>query len=343
MSRKFLTSIDLNSNELQDAVIWKLAAAPTPVEGLIYYNTGDERYYLRQSAAWHDVTGRLDSITSTTNSITIGAFSAGNMSIDIGNANGSQAGLMPATMYNDLLNATSAATASTIVERDASGDAAFNVLTTNDITITNAPSAATDGVNKQYVDNLLASGITIKGGIDASTNPNYPAAIVGDAYYITVDGKIGGAAGEVVETGDMIIAITDNAGGDEAAVGADWIVLQDNIGAASETIAGYIRIATQAETNTGTDDTTAITPLKLATYVASQISGGKFSVDVGNGVATAIAVLHSLGTADVNVTVKDTSTLEQVEADVVMTDANTVTITFAVAPTAAAYRVTVAG
>lgn len=33
-----------------------------------------------------------------------------------------------------------------------------------------------------------------KGGIDASTNPNYPAADAGWAYKITVAGKIGGAS-----------------------------------------------------------------------------------------------------------------------------------------------------
>ena len=40
---------------------------------------------------------------------------------------------------------------------------------------------------------------------------------------------------------------------------------------ATETAAGIAELATQAETNTGTDDTKIVTPLKLKTYVATQV------------------------------------------------------------------------
>jgi len=43
---------------------------------------------------------------------------------------------------------------------------------------------------------------------------------------------------------------------------------------ATETIPGIIEIATQAETNTGTDDSRAITPLKLQNKVASESAKG---------------------------------------------------------------------
>jgi len=46
---------------------------------------------------------------------------------------------------------------------------------------------------------------------------------------------------------------------------------------ATETQAGIAEIATQAETNTGTDDTRIITPLKLATYVAAGVGAGSFT------------------------------------------------------------------
>ncbi len=98
MAKRFLTSIDLSKNEIQNVVIHKLATAPaSPNEGQIYYNTSEGRYYLRQSSTWKDVSGRIDDILTTTNAITITDNGDGTLSIDIANANGSNAGLMSST------------------------------------------------------------------------------------------------------------------------------------------------------------------------------------------------------------------------------------------------------
>ena len=75
-----------------------------------------------------------------------------------------------------------------------------------------------------------------KGVIDASTNPNYPAADKGWTYKISVAGKIGGVSGVVVEAGDTIICSVDaSPAGAHATVGANWGILQTNIDGAVTT------------------------------------------------------------------------------------------------------------
>lgn len=84
-----------------------------------------------------------------------------------------------------------------------------------------------------YVQSEIASALSTvvekKGGIDCSTNPNFPAASNSDLYFVTHAGKIGGPAGQDVSVGDTMIAIADTPAGSQAAVGANWIVLNTNI------------------------------------------------------------------------------------------------------------------
>jgi hypothetical protein len=66
MPRKFLVSIDLNKNELQNAVIQNLATAPaTPLDGQIYYNTSDDTLYFWNGSAWINVVQQAEILYNT--------------------------------------------------------------------------------------------------------------------------------------------------------------------------------------------------------------------------------------------------------------------------------------
>lgn len=67
MAIKFVSSINLNQNELQNAVVQNLASAPgSPVEGQIYYDSsaGDKSIYFWDGSSWIDVGGDIRSVTA---------------------------------------------------------------------------------------------------------------------------------------------------------------------------------------------------------------------------------------------------------------------------------------
>lgn len=126
----------------------------------------------------------------------------------------------PATDF-DASGAAAAAAAASIPTTSRSTD---GTMASNSTTLVPSQSAVVT-----YVAAMVAGLLDFKGGTDCSSNPNYPVALKGDSYAVTVAGKIGGASGKSVEVGDMYVAVADNAGGTEASVGTSWIVLQANI------------------------------------------------------------------------------------------------------------------
>ncbi len=98
-----------------------------------------------------------------------------------------------------------------------------------------------------------------------------------------------------------------------------------------------MELATRAETEARSSDGVVVTPAGLAGFMRG------YAATIGDGTATNIAVTHNLGTKDVTVSVRDTATDTGVLVEWQATDVNTVTLKFASAPAAVAYRVVIAG
>jgi hypothetical protein len=120
-----------------------------------------------------------------------------------------------------------------------------------------------------------------------------------------------------------------------------WVAFGVAVAAASETTAGKIEIATQAETDTGTDDTRAITPLKLKTWSSAP---KRYSTDIGDGSNTSYTVTHNLSTREVTVVVyRNSGNYDEVECEVRHTSTTALTLVFSAAPTSNQFRVVVVG
>ncbi len=161
---------------------------------------------------------------------------------------------------------------------------------------------AFDKINDNFTElyGSLAGLLELKGDTDCSGNPNYPAGLKGDAYYVTVAGKIGGASGKSVDVGDVYVAKADNAGGTEASVGTSWFVLEHNLSGVAllsgATFTGAVAVPDDAYDAT-TWNGSANVPTKNAVrdkFEALIIGAGGLSIastsDVLTGTSTTAAV-----------------------------------------------------
>lgn len=111
--------------------------------------------------------------------------------------------------------------------------------------------------------------------------------------------------------------------------------------AATEATAGIAEVATQAETDAGTDDSRFVSPLKLA-QLAGRIR--KVAQTFGDGSATAYVITHNLNTRDVQLQVwQATGTFDLVDCEVELTSVNSATVRLNAAPAAGSLRAVAMG
>jgi len=240
------------------------------------------------------------------------------------------------------------------------------------------PSASGDAASKSYVDSLV-EGLAWKDSCRVATQSNLnlasPSATINGISMASQDRVLVRSQSTTSENGiyvwngastamtrsldastfdELEQAVTTVEEGTSAAatyrqdqingtIGSSsisWVTFGTAAPAASETTAGIAELATQAETDAGTDDLRIVTPLKLATW-SGRIK--KYAVSIGDGSATSYTVTHNLASRDVHVTVYNASTYDEVITDVTHATTNTLTIVFASAPGSDAYRVVVTG
>lgn len=361
---KFLTNIDLNKNQIVNVAVHNNAGNPSsPVQGQIYFDTttGVKKLYLYNGTTWLDLTGDITSVVAG-NGLT-GGGTGGDVTLDVNVDNATieinadivrvkDLGITTAKLNDGAVttiklgdNQVTLAKLATVANNTVLGNisgATANVSTitiVTDLASASSTTLATSSAVKSYIDTNIGALGNLEGAWSAAggTFPVGSTPVAGtkkgDYWYVSVAGTVGGVAFNI---GDVIIAKIDSA---STTLASDWIQLEVNRDQATESVLGVARIATQAETNTGTNDTAYVTPLKMVTYLNNAVGG--YAANVGNASATSFALTHSLGTRDVIVLIYDNATYEQIYADVAMTSTSVVTVTFATAPASSAYRVVI--
>lgn len=202
-------------------------------------------------------------------------------------------------------------------------------------------TAASDAATKGQLDNL-AAGLAWKDEVRAATTGNI--ALTGAQ---TIDGV-------ALVAGERVLVKNQTAGAENGiyvvAAGA-WARSEDaNTAAKIQQAAAFVMEGTANGDTAWVMTTNAPLTLGTTALAFSRFAGGaasginKFAANVGDGVATTIAVTHNLGTTDVHAEVYETAApRNKVYPDVRVTDPNTVTLIFASAPAAGAFRCVVVG
>lgn len=310
---KLLTNLEMNKNQIVDAVLQSLAIEPSEaIAGQIYYNTKNKRAYVYTGSAWiamdaKDASPTAISIVNTINNgdslIDIDKIkdistklSASNIvdTINKGSEN------INAEKINGLANALGA---EAIIEKINSGNNKINTSKIDGLderlkieTIIQALIASDEAIPTTKItglDNVLASKVT-----DSQAQQKANTALQEAKEYAKAEiSKVIGGASEAYDTLKEIEEILKKSDS------ANKLINQAMKGKAS-----------------------------------------KISQDIGNGVNTEILVRHNLKTQDVLVTLREKeSPFKVVYADVEITDENTITLKFAKAPKINEYRAIIVG
>lgn len=160
MAQKFLTNIDLNQNQLVNATFEVLATDPNTgnFDGRLIFNSteGVIKVYDAGIPGWRKMVASIASAGTYSTALTV-SESNGAVTITPNLATSASAGLLSSSDFSKLADATSEATASKLVIRDANSQAKFG-------TPTDDAHAAT----KSYVDSAR-SGLDVKQSVRAAT------------------------------------------------------------------------------------------------------------------------------------------------------------------------------
>lgn len=285
---KFLTNLDLQKNELQNAKIQNLATAPsTPVEGQIYYDTVSDALRVYANGAWASLSTAAGTVTAVTGTGAISSTGGTTPEISIADGTTSVKG---AVQLEDSTSSTSTTKAATPASVKSAYDLASGKANPSDTTFIGTTSVA---LNRSSANLALTgiSSVTLPGST-SGTAQVVATAVAGTGTVITLPATTGTVAltsdipsltGYVTETGSQTLTnktltapIVDGAG----------VIFEGATADAYETTLTVVDpTADRTITLPNATGTVALTENKLSAFAATSSSelAGVISDETGSG------------------------------------------------------------
>jgi hypothetical protein len=331
MALSYLTDINLNKNELQNAVIQKVASDPTSglTEGWIIYNTTDDAlkvYSAKQVSGsdegWISVAGDIKSVVA--GSGLTGGGDIGTITLNVVGGTGITANANDIAITDTSVTAGSYGSATAIPtftvnaqgQLTAAGTASITTtLTIDGDSSTQDVALADDDLKIVGTTNEIETAVT-KSGTDVSLQIGLPNNVtVGNNLTVSND---------LVVSGDLQVTGTTTTNNVETVSTSNGVIFEGSVADANELtlLAGSL----------SADRTVTLPDATGTVALTTDITGRLYATSIGDGSATSYTVTHNLGTRDVIVQLYDTSSHDTVIADVVRTSTSVVTIDFSSAP-----------
>ena len=350
MAKRFLCSIDLGTNELQNAVIQNLPAASEPagVKGRVYFDSTNNVLKVYNGTTWR--------------SISMGGEAASTVTLEgdvTGTANVSS---------GTITISTTIASNSVALGTDTTGNYVNDITGGTGVTVTHTPSEGSSptvaiGQAVGTTDSVSFAGLTLSGdaavnGGDVTTTAGTASLFNANATTLNIGGaattiSIGASSGNTTVNNNLIVTGDLTVEGTTTTLNTATLAVEDNIVLLNKGVTGSPSLDAGLEVERGSSANVSILWNETSDLWTLTNDGTnyhsvarKHTADVtGDASTTAFSITHNLGTREVQVQVYDAaSPYDTVEVCVERTSTTAITVRFASAPTVGTnYKVVTVG
>lgn len=338
MAKRFLVSLDLGTNELQNAVIQNLPAAsePTGVKGRVYFDSTNNKLKVYDGTSWQPLAfGANAASTVTLSGDVTGTGNVSNGTISI---------------------TTTVAANSVALGTDTTGNYVSDVTAGTGVTVTHTPgegSSPTVAIGQAVgtTDSPSFTAITLTGdaavnGGDVTTTAATASLFNANATTLNIGGaattlSIGAATGTTTVNNSLTVSGDLTVEGTTTTLNTATLEVEDNVVLLNRGVTGSPTLNAGLEIERGTSANVSVLWNETSDSWTITNEGTNYHAiarkhvaDItGDTVTTAFSITHNLGTREVQVQVYDAaSPYDTVEVDIERTSTSAVTIRFAAAP-----------